>query len=279
MGKVRVKTIGIEEAEEAEKKKAKVKKEARLAESRQAKKLTKVPGMKGGERVKAVGPTEEELANVPIPQENKGLETPKKTKSYKKARIRSSKYQACISQIDKNKKYSLPEAIELLKKIKYSKFDETVELHINTTDLGVSGIVMFPHGTGKEIKVAIADKRLISEIEKGKIDFDVLIAEPSMMPFLGKVARILGPRGLMPNPKNGTVSDEPEETVRKFQSGQIRFRTENNIPVIHLSVGKTSFDDKKLSENITAVISAVNRERIKKITLSSTMSPGIRLAV
>src|SRR5690606_26334359 len=160
-----------------------------------------------------------------------------------------------------------------------AKFDETVELHINTTEPGISGQLKLPHGTGKEIKVAIVDDAVLAEIEKGKMNFDILIAAPQMMPKLAKVARVLGPKGLMPNPKNGTISENPEEAAKKFLGGQMSVKTENKVPVIHLAVGKISFEDDKLSENIKTVGSAIKRDRIKKIVLKSTMSPAIRLTI
>ena len=277
MGKIRVKTIGAPELEEEEKRKSKKKKEE--------KKLAKAPGMKGGERVVSVGPSEEELAKIPVrEEENIASSQVKKAttsspKFAKREKKRSKKYNELVVEINKNKKYPLDGALSLLRKVKLSKFDETVELHINTTEAGISGTLKLPHGTGKEIKVAIADDSLLQEIEKGKVNFDVLIASPDMMPSLAKVARILGPRGLMPNPKNGTISQDPASALKKFQSGQISFKTENKIPVIHLSVGKTSFGDEKLKENITTVISTIKKDRIKNATLTSTMSPGIKLAL
>ncbi len=180
-------------------------------------------------------------------------------------------------EIDKNKIYSLKEGLEVLKKIKKAKFDETVELHINTTEAGINGTVTLPHGTGKEVRVAIADDSVLAEVEKGKINFDVLIATPAMMPKLGRVAKVLGPRGLMPNPKNGTITDDPEAAKKNFLGGQMGFKTESKIPVIHLSVGKISFEDDKLTENIKVIVSAIKKDRIKKVVLKSTMSPAIRI--
>ncbi|MBI4160327.1 MAG: 50S ribosomal protein L1 [Candidatus Yanofskybacteria bacterium] len=189
-------------------------------------------------------------------------------------------------EVDKNKTYSIADGLELLRKVKMAKFDETVELHINTTEAGINGTVKLPHGTGKEVRIAVANDELIEQIEKGlpagrqgKINFDVLIAEPGMMPKLARVAKILGPRGLMPNPKNGTISDNPEEALKKFQGGQINFKTESKTPLMHLTVGKTSYDDNQLAENIKTIITTIKRDRIRKVTLKSTMSPGIRLAV
>ena len=167
----------------------------------------------------------------------------------------------------------------MLRKFKKSNFDETVELHINTRERGVSGQVTLPHGTGKKLRIAIANDDLISEIEKGKINFDVLIAEPSMMEKLAKVARILGPRGLMPNPKSGTISDKPEEAVKKFSNGVISYKTESQAPVIHMSIGKLSFKDEQLSENISTILASIGSTKIENATLKSTMSPAIKLNI
>lgn len=277
MGKIRVKTLGDEEIEKQQKNKAKKRQES--------KKTAKAPGLKGGERVVAVGPTEEELnAEQQLEQKAKDTpsEKPKEKKAVKKAKLqkarkRSRAYEKAKLLVDRSKRYKLSEALVLLPKVKLSKTDETVELHINTMETGVAGIMQLPHGTGKKTKVIIADEQIIAHVEKGKIEFDLLVATPQMMPKLAKVAKILGPRGLMPNPKNGTITDKPDEIVKKFEGGQIRFKTETKAPVIHLTVGKLSFGDKKLSENIKTAINAVQTVRMKKAVLKSTMSPGIKL--
>ena len=277
MGKIRVKTIGDEQVEEQEKKDSKAKKEA--------KKAIKVPGMKGGERVIAVGPTEEELEKIELPETTEeGKEEPKKEKKAKfkvdkKKQLRSNHYLASKAMVDPKKNYPLSEALELLLKMQNGKFDETAELHINTVTQGVSGQITLPHGTGKQTKVVVATDAVITEIEKGKINFDILVADPSMMPKLAKVARILGPKGLMPNPKSGTISNKPEEIAKKYSAGLIAFKTEGKAPLIHLVVGKISFGDKKLEENVKALIAAVKKENIQKAVLKSTMSPGIKLQI
>ncbi|OGK38740.1 hypothetical protein A3F03_02360 [Candidatus Roizmanbacteria bacterium RIFCSPHIGHO2_12_FULL_41_11] len=181
--------------------------------------------------------------------------------------------------MDKTKVYPMTEALELLAKFQKAKFDETVELHLNTTRTGILGSLILPHGTGKTTKVAIADDQLIAEIETGKIDFDILFAKPEMMPKLARVAKILGPRGLMPNPKNGTITQNPHDLRKKYERGQVSFKTEAKSPLIHLSVGKFSFGDKKLARNINAILQAVKPENIQKIVLKSTMSPGIKIRV
>ncbi|MBI2032001.1 MAG: 50S ribosomal protein L1 [Candidatus Levybacteria bacterium] len=275
MGKVRVKTFGLPE-EEQEKKKLKQKKEA--------KKMAKAPGLKGGERVVSVGPSEEEILesaeNVQeVSEETQEKKTKSKKEKFIKKRTRSQRYQQSAQVLDKTKTYSLNQALELLSKFQKTKFDETVELHVNTTQGGVSATIALPHGTGKKVRVAVADEKLITEIETGKINFDILVSTPAMMPKLAKVAKILGPRGLMPNPKNGTITDKPQDLIKKYEDGQINIRTEAKAPLIHLTVGKVSFGEKKLADNIESIISAIKKENITKVILKSTMSPGIKIKV
>lgn len=259
MGKIRTKIIGDETAEKEQKKESKKRSEQKKAEK------------------EALVSVEEKTPETTEPKvEEKKIK--KQTASAPK-HTHSKKYQSVAKMIDKTKTYSLSDALTLLEKIKRSRFDETVELHINTAEAGITGILNLPHGTGKKIRVAIADDKVIAEIEKGKIDFDVLLAQPQMMPKLARVAKILGPRGLMPNPKNGTITQNPEEVAKKYEGGQVRFKTEAKTPIIHLSVGKLSFGDKKLSENIKEVFKTVTQGKIKNVTLKSTMSPGIKIAL
>jgi large subunit ribosomal protein L1 len=274
MGKIRVKAFGDEELEQKQKEEEKKRKEA--------KKTAKAPGMKGGERVVAVGPSEEELAALEVKAEE-AAETPKREVKHKKEKeqkaFHSQKYQTLSDQFDKTKTYPVKEALELLEKLQRKSFDETVELHLNTLSTGISGQITLPHGTGKTTRVAIADDKLIAEIEKGIINFDVLVAEPAMMVKLAKVAKILGPKGLMPNPKNGTITPQPEDVAKKYAGGQINFKTEAKAPIIHLTVGKISFGSAKLSENIEALITAIKKANIVNATVKSTMSPGIKVEI
>ena len=282
MGKVRVKTFGSPEEEEQQKRQAKQKKEA--------KKMAKAPGLKGGERVVAVGPTEEEIKQAVEEKPEELKETKVKKEKFVKRKIRSRRYQESIIELDKSKTYPLGEALEILSKFQKAKFDETVELHLNTTRGGISGNMTLPHGTGKITRVAVADdpsassgqaklETLIKKIESGNVDFDILVAHPSAMSQLAKVAKILGPRGLMPNPKNGTISTNPQEIVKKFEDGQISFKTEAKAPLIHMTVGKFSFGEKKLTDNIKTAVGAIKAENIQAITLKSSMSPGIKVQV
>lgn len=284
MGKIRVKTLGDDALEKEQQKEAKKRQET--------KKLTKAPGLKGGERIVAVGPTEEELSTIEkqaqspkqeIPSGKKPTKTKKKTSA--KKRSRSKRYQTVAQMVDRTKLYSLNDALTLLPKLKLSSFDETVELHLNTKEPGISETVNLPHGSGKKMRIAIADPsdnpkevdELIKAVEGGTITFDILLAHPSAMPKLAKIARILGPKGLMPNPKNGTISQNPKEAAKKFEQGQIRIKTEAKTPAIHLSIGKLSFGEKKLHENIKIVLDAVKTTNIRNVTLKSTMSPGIKI--
>lgn len=274
MGKIRVKTLGDEEAEKEQQKEAEKRHEQ--------KKTTKAPGMKGGERVVAVGPSEEELEALEAketPTEGVKEEKKQKKKEKEQEAFRSQKYQSLATSFDRTKTYPLKEALELLAKLQRGKFDETVELHMNTLTSGISGNVTLPNGTGKKTRVAIATDAIIAEVEKGIINFDILVAEPQMMVKLAKVAKILGPRGLMPNPKNGTITPNPEEVVKKYEGGQISFKTEAKSPIMHLTVGKISFGPAKLTENIDTMLKAVKKENIVNVTLKSTMSPGIKIQV
>lgn len=267
MGKIKIKTLGDEETETKEKQKEKEKREQKAL--RQGKSVETV-------QLSESQPTQQpEASKEP---EKKALKKESKYKAKTKKASRSKAYAAVLSKVDRTKQYSLDEALKLLPDMQRAKFDETVELHINTVEQGIAGSVTLPHGTGKQIKVAIADDALLAKIEQGKIEFDVLLAHPSMMPKLAKVAKVLGPRGLMPNPKAGTVTDKPEETAKKYGSGLMNFKTEKS-PIIHLTVGKISFGDKKLEENIKTVMEQIPQNKVKNITLKSTMSPGIKIAL
>lgn len=308
MGKIRVKTIGIEEDEKDQKKKAKLKAEAKRIEA--AKKLGQETKAETAER-QTVGSTKSEkkseadssiiegvakessttdkaAASSETPSNNE-KKKPKvsKYKSVPKKQKHSTSYLAIASQLDKTKKYSLGVALKILTSSKRTKLDETVELHINTHEKGVSGNLTLPHGTGKTAKIEIADyasdpkhvEELVKKVTGGQVDFDILIATPETMSHLAKIARVLGPRGLMPNPKNGTISPKPKEAMKKFEGGQINFKTEAKFPIIHLSVGKISFEEKQLTDNIKAILQAIQAKNIKSVTLKSTMSPGIKIVI
>jgi len=248
-----------------EKYKERLKKKA----EREAKEKAKIEGvgLKGGERIKVVG------GEIPeIKEEEKKEE--KKAKA--KERKRGKKYLAAKQKIDKTKSYKIDEAIKLIKEASYSSFDGTMEAHIQVKKQGLNVSVSLPHSTGKTKKIEVADEKTISKLEKGVIDFDVLLATPDMMPKLLPFARLLGPKGLLPNPKNGTLIKSKEE-AKNFSTDKMTLKTEKEAPLIHTIFGKVSMDDKKLSENLEAIIEAIGRKQIVKLFIKSTMSPSARI--
>lgn len=284
MGKVRKVILGDETAEKEQKRKADARREGKKAKKAKVEGV----GLKGGERTVLVEGDElkPEVREL-MDRVEKGEQTGKETKKKKKIagpRTRGKKYQEAAKLVDRNKTYPLAEAIKLVKLTSITKFDGTVELHININPLtlgdkkDIRGSVTLPHGTGKQIRVVVADDRILDEITAGKINFDILVAHPSMMPKLAKVARILGPKGLMPNPKTGTVTTDTEKRVKELSTGQVNFKSEPENPIIHMAVGKVSFDDDKLKENIEAVLVAMGKSKIAKVTVATTMGPGIKVA-
>jgi large subunit ribosomal protein L1 len=218
------------------------------------------------------------------------------------------KYRNARAQIDREKVYSPAEAIRMLKAFDGPKFDETVEVHfrlglnVRHADQQLRGTLMLPHGTGRSMRVAVfADGEkakeaqdagadvvgtadLAKQVEEGNIDFDVAIATPDQMGVVGKLGRILGPRGLMPNPKTGTVTFEVAKAVADAKAGKLEYRTDRGANV-HVSIGKKSFDERQLVENYAALVDEIIRARpsaakgryIRGITVTSTMGPGIKI--
>lgn len=273
MGKIRTRILGLEEIEETQKKKQK--------ERAHEKKKIRAPGLKGGERMVAVEVKEEEIAKLEkakkILEENESKKEKKEKKITIKQKIRGKKYLALKKMIDNKKKYSLKEATELLKRMDIYHLKQSIEIHLNVDKKGLKGEVELPHSTGKTVKVAIVNDQILDNIEKGKLDFDVLITHPSYMPKLAKFAKILGPKGLMPNPKAGTISDKPEEVAKKFAKGVLHWKTEAKFPLIHQMVAKLSFSNKEIEENVSAFLKSVGVNHIKKAFLKATMTPSIEI--
>ena len=284
MGKIRTRFIGNEEIE---KKQIKDQKE-RSKDKKKDKIKVRAPGQKGGERSVVVEQDQEmtkklEKAKKLIEKEPEKEEGKKKIK---KVRKRGKNFLLAKREIDKNtteknklKLILLQDAIALLKKTSYTKFDETVEIHIKVIKEGLRGEVDLPHPTGKKIRVKIVDDVVLDSIERGKIDFDVLITHPSYMGRIAKLAKILGPKGLMPNPKSGTISDKPEELAKKYEKGIIKWKTEAKAPLIHQIVGKLSYDDKKILDNIKALIDSIGKSNIVDLYITSSMSPSIKVDI
>lgn len=222
----------------------------------------------------------------------------------------SKRFQGLRSSIDSNVHYSIDEAIELVKKTATAKFDESVDVAINLgvdsrkSDQVIRGSVVLPKGTGKTVRVAVftqganveaaqeagADvvgfEDLAAEVKAGNLDFDVVIASPDAMRIVGQLGTILGPRGLMPNPKVGTVTPNVAEAVRNAKAGQVQYRTDK-AGVVHATIGRASFTAADLRENFNTLLDAVVKAKpaatkgqyLKKIALSSTMGPGVRVDV
>jgi large subunit ribosomal protein L1 len=221
---------------------------------------------------------------------------------------RGKRYDAAATAFDREKSYLPGEALSLLKQFPEAKFDETVEVAFNLgvdprkADQIVRGTVSLPHGTGKSVRVgafAVGDKAreateagadvvggedLVDEVMKGNMDFDVAVATPDMMSAVGKAGRVLGPRGLMPNPKAGTVTNDIGKAVRDIKAGKLEYRTDRQGN-LHLIIGKRSFEERQLRDNYLAVVEEVLRAKpaaakgkyVKSLTLSTTMGPGLRI--
>jgi large subunit ribosomal protein L1 len=190
----------------------------------------------------------------------------------------SKKYTEAKAKIDSNRLYSVLEAIELIKKVSYSKFDGTVELHLVVKRQGLSANVTLPHSAGKKKKIEFATDKTIEKLESGKVDFDVLIATADFMPKLVKFAKILGPRGLMPNPKNGTLV-KSEADAKKFSGNTVTIKTEKDAPLVHTVVGKVSQKSTELTENTEVILDALNKKQIVRGVMKASMSPSVKIAI
>lgn len=223
-------------------------------------------------------------------------------------KTKSKKYTEAQNKVEAEKLYSISDAIKLSKEVAFANFDETVDLAFNLgvdprhADQMIRGAIALPAGTGKNVRVCVitsgekikaaeeagadfaGDDDIVQKIAGGWLDFDRVIASPEMMGKLGRIARILGPRGLMPNPKLGTVTPDVAKAVAEQKAGKVEYRTEKN-GIIHVPVGKKSFSDEDLAKNINAMISAIIKAKpasskgtyLKTLTISTTMGPGVKI--
>ncbi|MBX5469782.1 MAG: 50S ribosomal protein L1 [Thermoleophilaceae bacterium] len=221
---------------------------------------------------------------------------------------RGKAYREAYARIDREREYSPAEAVQLVKSLQRAKFTETVEAHIRTglnvrhADEQLRGTITLPHGMGRDVTIAVfaqgdkareaqeagadhvGDEDLAKRVEEGFTDFDVAIATPDMMPVVGRLGRILGPQGKMPNPKVGTVTNDVAQAVQDAKAGKVEYRTDRSA-IVHLAIGKTDFDERALLENYAALIEEIVRAKpaaakgryIRTITLSTTMGPGVRV--
>jgi len=217
------------------------------------------------------------------PKSKKAADKPEQVKNTDKKIVTAvklahgKKWRAANEKVAKDQRYVCSEAATLVKETAVSKFKSTVELHLHLSQ-EARGSMQLPHQTGKKIKVAVATDEVIDEIAAGKINFDVLIAEPAQMSKLAKHARTLGPKGLMPNPKSGTVTTDVDKAKQELEGGKIEFRTDAGKNV-HLVVGNIDTAEKQLEENIDYVLNTLINYKIKSATLTTTMGPGIKLVL
>lgn len=286
--------------------------EALVEDEPQAPAAAEQPLAKAGKRsIKAVKEAEQKQVKESKKNEAKTAESTKPAPVVKKSRSKveraGKKYREVYKLLEKDKVYSLEEALELATKTSTTKFDSTVELHVNLgvdpkqADQNVRDTVVLPAGTGKSIKIFVfadtedakkakaagadfaGQEELLAKLDKEEIDFDVLISTPLLMAKLGKYARLLGPRGLMPSPKSGTVTTDVVTAVTEAKAGKVEYRVDQ-AGIVHLGIGKVSFGANKLMENATAVMNSIRSSKpssvkgiyIKNITVSTSMGPGIK---
>lgn len=258
-------------------------------------KQEKIEAQKSGEHKEA---EEAEIKKGPAPKTRSKLE--RRSKAYKKA----------TELIEKDKSYTIKEASDLLPKTSSVKFDASVEVHVNLgvdprqADQNIRATVALPHGTGKSVRIAVfapadqheaakkagadivGEDEFLQQLDKEQLNFDILIATPQLMAKLGKYARVLGPRGLMPNPKSGTVTAKPADAVKEAKAGKVEFRVDKQ-GIIHQAVGKVSFSQTQIAENTQAVLKAIKDAKpasikgtyIEKISMTTTMGPSVAIAI
>lgn len=217
----------------------------------------------------------------------------KKTKKSSTTKVsRSQSYLDVAKKVEKDKLHSLAEAVSLAKTTSRTKFDGTIEAHfvLNRKDQKVS--LSFPNPLNTDSKkvlvfgpatagnnVILAGENTISDIREGKLvpgkDFDIVIATPEAMPMLAQIAKTLGPKGMMPNPKNGTIADKPDNAIKNFSAGQVYLKTQPEQPVLHVGFGKSSWSEDKIIENFEALTQSLGKDQIKKVYINSTMGPSI----
>ncbi|MCL5407468.1 MAG: 50S ribosomal protein L1 [Patescibacteria group bacterium] len=227
--------------------------------------------------------TPTEMSEKEMKEDEKSTEgeKPKKTK-VGKAKIRSKKYKEVLALIDPKKIYDFDEAIELIKKTSLSKFDGNVEVHVRLLSKTgkaetLRGTLKYPHSTGKKVTVVILDEKKITQIlETKKVDFDIALSTPALMSQVGKLARILGPKGKMPNPKSGTVTADPEKVKKELEEGMAEYKTDS-YGIIHQIIGKVSADPKVLEENFRVLLAVLPKEKISSLHLCATIGPSVKV--
>jgi ribosomal protein L1 len=267
-------------------------------------------GKRSAKSLKEVAEKEEKEARKQTKSDETETLKPKKVIKPTRSKLerRGKLYRKSAELIEKNKKFSLSESVGLAKKTSHVKFDATVELHVNLgvdprqADQNIRDTLLLPAGSGKKVRIAVltddakgaeaagADvsgtENVLALIEKGELSFDVLIATPALMPKLGKYARVLGPRGLMPSPKSGTVTSDVNRAVAEAKAGKVEYRVDST-GIVHLGFGKVSFTEQQLLDNVQAIISSIKSNKpnsikgiyIKAIYITTSMGPSVEVDV
>jgi large subunit ribosomal protein L1 len=205
-------------------------------------------------------------------------QAPKESSPKKPKKAISKRLQLLKKQVKPNTLYPLKEAIELLKKLTKGRKTNTVELHINTLDTGIKGEVSLPYSTGKKQVIEVFSEKTVTKLNTGKVGFDILLATPANMPKLAKYAKILGPKGLMPTPKNGNLIENPKKRLEELSTGStLAYKTEPKFPIIHLSLGSSAQKTDHLTNNISALVKHINPVKIKSVFLTSTQTPSVKI--
>ncbi len=221
----------------------------------------------------------------------KKVKASKRAQKKGKAKYRSAKYKEAAEKVEKSKRYGLTEAIGAAKASSYSKFDGSLEIHLGTSVKNIRGLVSLPFASGKKLKILafgkgaensgadmVGDDAKLNEIIRGVTSsFDVIVTTAEWMPKLARAAKILGPRGLMPSPKNGTITEDLKKAVIEIQSGKVEYKTEKAVQVIHLPIGKVSQDTDQVSANIKILFNAIGKTKVKKVTIAPSMGMGIKV--
>lgn len=234
-----------------------------------------------------------DAAKTEAPAKGKKIKASKAAVKKGKAKYRSVKYKEAAEKVEKSKKYDLVQALESAKETSYSKFEGSLELHLVTNSKNIRGLVSLPFASGKKLKILafgkgadesgadlVGDDAKLNEIIRGITNsFDVIVTTAEWMPKLARAAKILGPRGLMPSPKNGTITENLKKAVEEIQSGKVEYKTEKNGKVIHLNLGKTTQPTEEIAQNTKILFNAIGKTKIKKAVISPSMGMGIKVNV
>jgi large subunit ribosomal protein L1 len=242
-----------------------------------------------------LNPNKADEEKAPKTEAKKDAEPKKapKTEAKKESKVtHGKKYHEMREKVERNKPYAVASAVDLAKEVSYTKFDGTIEIHVNTAVKNIRGLVSLPFASGKSLTIIafgkgadesgadiVGDDAKLADITKGKINFDVIVTDPTWMPKLAGAAKVLGPKGMMPNPKNGTIATDLKKAVTEIKSGKVEYKTERNGQVIHLSVGKVSQSSEEITQNVKLLLGTIGKTKIRQAVLTPTMGPSVKIDI